>query len=71
MNKVRPWRVVDLAILITHNSTPVPAVVSPLPPEALEIAQEATIYLEGPCGPLRRRGGPVQGLEASPCPRGP
>jgi hypothetical protein len=46
VNKVRPWRVVDLAILITHNSTPVPAVVSPLPPEAQETAQEAATYLE-------------------------
>ena len=52
--KIRPWRVVELAILATLDtppdgnvSTPAPGPAAPqLPAEALEIAQECAAFLE-------------------------
>ena len=52
--KVRPWRVVELAILATLDPPPAGNVATPeqalgqaLPPEALEIAHECAAFLEG------------------------
>ena len=48
--KVRPWRVVELAILAAHGGAPGPetstAPAKALPPVALEIAHECAAFLE-------------------------
>ena len=43
--KVPAWRVVELAILAGHDGA-LPPMTPPMPPEALEIAQEAAAFLE-------------------------